>query len=154
MLEFFLRLSHERRAGLFCGQARDALELSLLLLVHLIDSSLALVETRFLAREGFLTLLDGIELAVEVLLLLHDAPLLALELRTALLRLTVEFLAQAMDVFLRLEQGFFLLRLATLGCIIYNSFCFCFRRADLRLRRALAHDVADASTDECRYYYR
>ena len=133
MLEFFLRLSHECRTGLFCGQPRDALELSLLLLVHLIDRSLALVETRFLAREGFLTLLDGIELTVEVLLFLHDAPLLALELRTALLRLTVEFLAQAMDVFLRLEQGFFLLRLATLGCIIYNSFCFRFRRA-VRLR--------------------
>ena len=59
-----------------------------------------------------------------------------------------------MDVFLRLEQSFFLLRLATLGCIIYNPFCFSFRRADLRLRRALAHDVADTRADECCYYYR
>ena len=154
VLELFLCLCHESRAGFLCRQARDALELCLLLLVHLIDGSLALVEARFLARQGFFALLDGIELAVEVLLFLDDAALLALEFRATFFRLTVEFLAQAMDVFLRLEQSFFLLRLATLGCIIYNPFCFSFRRADLRLRRALAHDVADTRADECCYYYR
>ena len=77
MLELFFCLSHENRLCLIGCEAGDALELCLLLRVHLIDGLLRLIDAGFLARELLFLLFDGVELAVEVLLLLHDAALLA-----------------------------------------------------------------------------
>ena len=77
MLELFLCLSHEDGLRLVGRETGDALKLSLLLGMHLVDGLLRLVDARLLARELLLLLLDGLELAVKVLLLLHDAALLA-----------------------------------------------------------------------------
>ena len=77
MLELFLCLSHEDGLRLVGRETGDALKLSLLLGMYLVDGLLRLVDARLLACELLLLLLDGLELAVKVLLLLHDASLLA-----------------------------------------------------------------------------
>ena len=154
MLEFFLSLCHEHRPRFLCRQARDAFEFCFLLLMHLIHSLLALVKARLLAGQCLFLLFDGIELAVKILFLLHHTALLALNLAAALLRIAIEFLAQTMDILLRLQQGLFLLGFAFFFRVCYNASCFFFSGADLRFCRTFTGSIAKAGTDDSCNYYR
>ena len=126
MLQLFLRLCHEHGARLLGGQSRDALELLPLALIERADLCLRLVDARLLACETFLLLLDGFQLAVEVLLLLDRTTLHPLQFTAAFLRVTLKVLSLPLDLFLGFEQCFLPLRLRRLPSLVDNAFCFTF----------------------------
>ena len=150
MLELFFRLRQEHRARFLRRQARNALQLFLLLVAKLIDGRARAVDLRFLAQEDFFLLLQGIELAVEILFLLHNAAFLSLQLTAPILCIAIKLLAEPMNILLRLKQSLFLLGLA-LGLRLGNDPPrLIFGRADLRLRSSLAQQITAAHASDQR----
>jgi hypothetical protein len=122
--------------------------------VHLINRLLGLVDTGFLTIKAVLFLLQRIQLAVKIFFFLYYAAFLTLKLAATFFRLTVKFLTLAVDFFLRLEQGFLLLRLAFFFRVRYNAFCFFFSGANLGFGGSLTRRITCPGTDDCCDYYR
>ena len=148
VLEFLFRLGHEDVLRFVGRETRDALELRLLLFMHLVDSLLRLVDAGFLARELLFLLFDGFELAVEVFLFLHDAAFLPRNLIPAFFRIAVELLAEAVDVLLRLEHELLLACFSFLFCIRNDLDRLGLGRTNLRFRTAFPGCITGACADD------
>ncbi len=152
--EFFLSLRHEHGTGFLRRKAGDALEFGFLLLVHRVDGLLALVEARLLAREVLLALLQGLQLAVELILFLGYRALLPRQLVAPLLGVFLQVGAQTVNLFLCFQQSFFFSGFAFFFGVSYNLSGLFLGGTDLCLSCALAHHITSTGTDDNSYYYR
>ena len=89
VLQLLLNLGKQHGLCFLRGQAGNALQLRLLLLVQLIDGSLALFQLGFLGGNGLLLLFHGVQLAVKIFLLGDQTPLLPLQLIAAVTGFTI-----------------------------------------------------------------
>lgn len=144
------KLVDEVVLGLLGGEAGDALQhlhLGLLDGGHLVPG---LVQLGQLALQGVLLLLDVLGLAVQVLFLLLEPPLLLLQIGPALLHLALILVAGLENLLLGLHQRLPLLTLGALDGLVDDALGLLLRTVDLFFRGAFADLNADGNAyDEC-----
>ena len=124
MLKLVLDLSHKHGFSFFSCQAGNTLQLSFLLFVHFVNSSLALIKLCLLGRKNLFLFFQGFEFSIQVFFLRNKTTLLTLKVITAILGFLVQLLAQTMYILLRLKKLFLLGCLASILCCLDDALSF------------------------------